>query len=869
MQRAGSKLSRAGFGVVCLVLLMGPAAWLGAAPGWPTLRGDAQHSGYRDVQLRTPFHLAWVRHFENERLGTAMEPIVAGGRVFVATHGGNVYALDARDGHALWRFEAAGPFLHAPAAAGDRIVAASADGNVYGLTAPRGTLAWRAGPFPGGFSASPLINGGAVFVGSRGGEFVAIDLASGIVRWKQSFDVPIRQTAAADGGQVFVTAEDLRVRALDAESGKIFWTSKPCIGQTSRDYYPVIARAGADPLVIIRTNPVLNFGQLIARDRAVLAKAAATEWRNWQEIDAWTKNPKSLGKPPQIEAEQAAIVEHLQRDPLSRTFFVFDAKTGRQRDYPPVLWCGGCQGVPAPPAVLPDGKLIVEYRTAHSNWNLGVAPLVGLGILDPTTNRIEPLRHNAGMRPPWNTFWGTADEEQNFDIAGNSLLIVHQSTLSGFDLQRHTLFPVWGNRDSWAGFHNLPWARNEWNGPARGGAALADGRVFWISGSRVLCVDTGEEGEAAGDEGIRAPDIPGRKAEVRSERGIDDLSRELERSVEQVISRQWAPLFCDPGLSGRVFSFDTGNDVFESLCRTFPHLSPTLREKVKKYLAQEWHTHPPLDPRRWPKPDEGDRREWFGVPGEILGRDAASETPHPFGNVYAIWLYGQTCGEQERVKQAWPDIRATFDAFTKTGWNLDPNRGDLHANRYIASLLAFEEIAEANGDAPRAAHARATAERDVDALAQWWRRAATVKPAVVSDIAQWDKFINSGDALFFKIAPHRHTMALFHGLTPEVARLVRAKAHQATAPVWQTFDALCPTWWLTGEERQVHFGENFVDPPDFSMDAFRAAAWLMQAPPAELSRDADIPCGRADLFHIEKLALALDAASQIPAPKPK
>lgn len=869
MQSAESKLGHLLVSMAFLVLVMGFPAWLGAAADWPTLRGDARHIGYSDVQLRAPFHLAWVRHFDNERLGTAMEPIVARDRVFVATHAGNLYALDARDGRALWRFGAAGPFLHSPAAGEDRVVAASADGYVYALTASRGAPRWRAGPFPGGFSASPLIDGGSVFIGSRGGEFLAIDLASGTVRWKQTLDVPIRQTAAAAGGQVFVCAEDLRVRAFDANSGKITWTSEPCIGQTARDYYPVIARAGAETLVIVRTNPILNFGQLIARDRAVLAKAAGTEWRNWQEIDAWTKDPKSLGTPQQIEAEQSAIVEHLKSDPLSRTFFVFEAKTGRQRDYPPVLWCGGCEGVPAPPVVRPDGKLIVEYRTARSNWNLGVAPLVGLGILDLTTNRIEPLRHNSGMQPPWNTFWGTADEAQNFNIAGNSLLIVHQSTLSAFDLQRHALFPIRGERDSWAGFRNLPWARNEWNGPAKGGAAVASGRVFWTSGSRILCVVSSEKGEAAKDEGIRAADVPGQKAEARLARGADELARELEQTVGQVISREWAPLFCDPGLSGREFAFDTGSDIFESLCRAYPHLSPGLREKVKQYLLQELQKHPPLDPARWPKPDEGNRREWFEVPKEVLGRLEAGPAPRPFANVYAIWLCGETCGEQARVNQAWPDIRASFDDFIKTGWKLDPDRGDLHANRYIASLLAFGKIADANGDAPRAEKARTAAGRAVDALAQWWRRAAAVKPAVLSDISQWDKFINSGDALFFKIAPHRHKVALFHELTPEVARLVRAKAPEAIAPVWQTFHTLCPTWWLTGEERQVHFGENFVDPPDFSMGAFRAAAWLMQKPPAELSRDTDIPWGKADLFHIEKLALALDAASGVSESTPK
>jgi len=67
----------------------------------------------------------------------------------------------------------------------------------------------------------------------------------------------------------------------------------------------------------------------------------------------------------------------------------------------------------------------------------------------------------------------------------------------------------------------------------------------------------------------------------------------------------------------------------------------------------------------------------------------------------------------------------------------------------------------------------------------------------------------------------------------------------------------CPTWHLMGEERQVHYGENFVDPPDFALDAFKAFAWLRDASAQELAQRVDIPFCRADLSCITKLALAV------------
>ena len=130
---------------------------------------------------------------------------------------------------------------------------------------------------------------------------------------------------------------------------------------------------------------------------------------------------------------------------------------------------------------------------------------------------------------------------------------------------------------------------------------------------------------------------------------------------------------------------------------------------------------------------------------------------------------------------------------------------------------------------------------------------------VFSTSSELNPFIGKGDGIFLEVAPHRHKLALFQDLTPEVAALVRRHAPDAVEQVWRTFTALCPTWALTGEERQVHFGENFVDTPDFAQSGFKALAWLNQAPRDDLARRVDLPSCRADLYHVTKLALALNA----------
>ena len=194
---------------------------------WTTLRGNSQRTGFVASQLHPPFHLAWVRHFVNERIGTCVEPIIADGKVFITTHNGSIYALDAKIGQTLWRFKAHGAFLHSPAYAEGLVVAASTDGCLYALDAETGQLRWFVFVGYGGFSASPAVSEGIVLVGSRTGKFMAVDLKDGKIRWQQDFEVPIRQTASVADGRVFVTAEDLRVRCLDIKTCLLYTSPSP------------------------------------------------------------------------------------------------------------------------------------------------------------------------------------------------------------------------------------------------------------------------------------------------------------------------------------------------------------------------------------------------------------------------------------------------------------------------------------------------------------------------------------------------------------------------------------------------------------------------------------------------------------------
>lgn len=823
-----------------LLLVVSPVA-----ADWPMLRGSATHAGFVAEPLADELTLQWAVEFENERIGTAVEPVVAGDRVFIGTHAGVVHALDLATGKELWRFPGLAPFLHSPAVASGLVIAAAADGYIYGLEAARGVVKWRHSGPQGGYSAAPIVAEGRVLIGSRSGEMLALDLQGAPV-WSQQLLAPIRQTAAFHKGRLYVTAEDLRLRCFDP-AGKLLWTSKAMLGQTARDYYPVVVEREGRAWVAVRTNPLQTMSRRIGEDRTMLARTAGFDDSGWEKVEAWIKAGRR-GMPELWEKEQKAAIDFLKQTPDAESFYLFDAATGQAGDPAPVLWASGCQSAGAPPASTSEGRMLVLYRSAYGNWNHGVAPLVALGLLEPAKNRIAPLHHETGAQPPWNTFWGTADESQNFLVAGQTALIVHQGTLSGFDLAKNRLFKIHGERDTYGGFANPPWARNEWHGPARAGVAVSNGRVSWQTGSRILCLAGQKPGEAKvttisfRPEGEPPPRI--KRIRTRAE-----VRAELNRVAAEILSARWAPLFVDPGLSGREFVFDESTDLFAAFAEARRFLTPELQAKAAEVLGAELREHPPFAPEGRYDLKEGAAREWFTVPAAFRTRTGTDRRPHPFGGLWAAVAW-----DGQSVRGQLPVIVKAYENWK--GWTFDPAKGDLHANRYYRSLAALAGLAEE----PLQTEVRKRAEALNEQIVKWWKNAAAAGSLrQFKGSGELDPFINRGDLISFKVAPHRHRIALFRDLEQNIFRDVLEEEPEAASEVWNAFTALHATWPLQGEERQVHFGENFVDTPELALGAFKVMGWLGENSPEELNAALDLPACRADLYYLHKLALVLAA----------
>ena len=185
------------------------ARWTGWGPSNSNARfQSAPEAGLTAAEVPR-LALRWSFGFPDASVAWS-QPTVAGGRVFVGSQNGTVYALDARSGCIRWTFAAQGGVRTAvtidaaPGATPARVYFGDTAANVYALDADTGRQLWvrRADDHPlARVTASPTLHEGRLFVGvssyeeAQGadpqygcctfrGSVSALDAATGAVVWK-------------------------------------------------------------------------------------------------------------------------------------------------------------------------------------------------------------------------------------------------------------------------------------------------------------------------------------------------------------------------------------------------------------------------------------------------------------------------------------------------------------------------------------------------------------------------------------------------------------------------------------------------------------------------------------------------------------
>lgn len=164
-------------------------------------------------------------------------PTISGGRAYFVTARNNVLALNLADGATVWTYagvpETAGLVSSAsPAVYGGNVIVPSSSGELLALDAATGTLKWQGTLARGarysavaGLSAipgRPVVLDGTVYAGGVSGRMIAIKATGGLPIWDKQ--IASAYTPSVSGNGIFVVTLANEVMALDRNTGKVAWS---------------------------------------------------------------------------------------------------------------------------------------------------------------------------------------------------------------------------------------------------------------------------------------------------------------------------------------------------------------------------------------------------------------------------------------------------------------------------------------------------------------------------------------------------------------------------------------------------------------------------------------------------------------------
>jgi outer membrane protein assembly factor BamB len=198
-------------------------------PAWPTYGYDPARS--RDASqltsIRPPYRMLWAI-----RAHALLEfpPSYAGGDLYLADDGGNVYAIDLRSGKVLWRkhfraSRAQGAMADEPTIWHNELIVDSFDQSVYALDRTTGRLIWQHHT-PDLLESSPAVVGGRVFVGGWSGDVFALSATTGHQLWTFRADGAVKDSMAVSGNRVYFGDYAGVFYSLSASTGRLIWKTQ-------------------------------------------------------------------------------------------------------------------------------------------------------------------------------------------------------------------------------------------------------------------------------------------------------------------------------------------------------------------------------------------------------------------------------------------------------------------------------------------------------------------------------------------------------------------------------------------------------------------------------------------------------------------
>lgn len=908
---------------VGVVIALPSVPALGQVGEWPMLAHDCARSGTTATEIRPPFDRKWYRLFPDEGLMAGVQPVIAGGKVFVGTMRGVLHAVDCDTGADVWTYRSQGAILHACAVGGGKVVFGDAAGRICAVNVVDGTPAWSVQTGAAVWNA-PLIHENTVVIGGRDGYLYAIDLEKGTVRWKARVGGPLLSSPALDArrDRVYVADERMHLSAFHLGDGRLMWQSAKLPGVSFRGYHPVVAPDGS---VMVTTSPAISLDSFepILMDMVKDIFGDFASWRHKKDENDCLReaNFKKMAEPGAYEAQLNYIRKRLTDDRTYQTFFVLDPNTGRQKFVAPIVYAESMNGTGAPPIVTADGKVTVKYRALLRSRYEHYSPFLNVGYLDTATGYIAPIMDQSRTYGWYDSLLLVHDEQCQLSAAGRVLINTHQDNVNAMNLDTLQGY----GRPFCRGMHEpkpgeavailatalrggtLPPGK-EWL--ARGTAVYGGGSVIdtavSIAGDSFYFIPTHElnagvavvayrmsaDGKASQEsqppsgglsdeqwrrvrgsldwDTLQSPrltsvlaSLPGKapttleQIEPESLVSDDDLDRiiwqaravpaadgadraqlksRLEEAMRELVSQIWQPLVFPPGKhpreSYRIFADPT--ETLLTLALAYPHVDEDLQEQIRRYVDR---LGPEVN-KPVVEPCAGATRSYYDIDSDKLFRLMDDITRSDVARLYPIWLWAHTTDDWRYVERHWEQFRSLLEQ--------PANRMEEDCrNGYVAGLIAWCRMAE---------HMK-----DQEAVA----RGVLVARKAMRERLQYE-FAHPNDGVIGMVPTSRSIFSRWRHLTPEVGRLLACGAGRVQRHLMDVYvDYHRPTWDLAWGVETMWRNESPFAFPTMSAEIFAARAWILGEPAEDLARHLDIPWCRADLFHIQKLVLCIEAQGAI------
>lgn len=244
---------------------------------WPMYMHDPAHSGRTPATIANtgPLYLQWAYSF-GERVEVEAQPVMANGVIYQGVMNGEMHAINATSGAALWIRRPGGPIPHTAAVADGRVYFGSLDGKVYALSTATGDTAW-AFATGGPVVSAPAVVEGRVYIGSNDGRLYCLNASSGAELWHIQTGGPVVSSPAVAGGRVYFGSEDLKGRAAHATSGALLWETQ-LYGAGMHNTHPVVADNG-QVVIFVTVKP--GGGSYVPREGYPNASSSANPVETW------------------------------------------------------------------------------------------------------------------------------------------------------------------------------------------------------------------------------------------------------------------------------------------------------------------------------------------------------------------------------------------------------------------------------------------------------------------------------------------------------------------------------------------------------------------------------------------------------------